>query len=277
MLCTMGILVSCGRRTDISTNHALSSSESRGGPRLAIKSMTDLRQLLPLGLMTNAIFTRLGLPDRTEEAQEGRVDWTYSLLPFPAENMRPETYVIGVTLTITNGYLAWWGCAYASPHGATIAHEQVHPNGSNRPSLPNNQDRPLLEFFIISTNPIAGGRLIDTEPFPKLGFISSKANLEISNLKGVTFEERTIPSSRSSVQTVWTLTFHLSETDASRFESLTADNIDKSFLMMVADEPLFSASIREPIPGGNFRFESTNQAVIEAVKKQLINVPRENQ
>lgn len=134
-----------------------------------------------------------------------------------------------------------------------------------------------MKLFIVSTNAITGGRFIDTQQFPKLGFISSKANLEINRLKGVTVEEQMFGSPGNADQKVWTLTFHLSETDAPRFESFTGDNVDKRFLIMLADEPLFSASILEPIPGGNFRFESTNQTAIEAVKKQLMDMPREKQ
>jgi hypothetical protein len=71
-----------------------------------------------------------------------------------------------------------------------------------------------------------------------------------------------------------TLSFNLLESDAPRFESLTADNIDTRFLMMIGDRPVFSGMIYEPISGGRIRFGSTNQAMIDAVKKELTNMPR---
>jgi hypothetical protein len=241
--------------------------------------MAELRQRLPVGLTTNEIAAHLGPPDRIKEAEKGWAEWTYSLPPFLEGEAFPGTYVYGVTVTITNGHLARWDCSYARPPGTTVVHEEIYPNSSDQPPQATNQDAPLLKFFIVSTNPIAGGRLIDTKQFPKLGFISSNANLaiEIKSLTSVTFEEQTFGNPPNAVEKEWTLSFHLSETDAPRFESLTADNIDKSFLMMVANEPLFSATIREPISGGNFRLGSTNQALIEAAKKQLINVPHEHQ
>jgi hypothetical protein len=276
-LCATGLLVDCGRRNNGFTNQTIPSSENRPGPRLAIRSMAELRQLLPLGLGTNEVFARLGPPDSAEESEKGRVDWTYSVAPLPADNMRVGTYVIGVTATITNGHLAWWGCVYASAHATTIRHEDIYHNPGSQPSLSNSQDASLLTFYILSTNPITGGRLIDTEEFPKLGFIASKAQLEINSLQGVTLDEATIVSPVNAVVRVWTLEFHLSETDAPRFESFTTDNVDKSFLMMVGDQPLFSTLIREPILGGNVRFESTNQTVIAAVTNTLINRLREKQ
>lgn len=88
-LCATAILVGCGRRSNVVTNQAVVSSESRPAPRLAIRSMAELRQLLPPGLMTNEISARLGQPDGTKEAANGTAEWTYSLSPFPADNTLP--------------------------------------------------------------------------------------------------------------------------------------------------------------------------------------------
>ncbi len=241
--------------------------------------MADIRRCLPVGLTTNEITAHLGPPDRIREAEKGWAEWTYSLPPFLEGDAFPGTYVSGVSVIITNGHLARWGCSYYRPPGTTVVHEEIYPNSGDRHPEATNQGRPLLQFFIVSTNPITGGRLIDTERFPKLGFISSNANLEIEikSLRGVTFEEQTFGNPPNAVEKEWTLSCHLSETDAPRFESFTADNIDKRLLMMIANEPLFSAPILEPISGGNFRLASTNQAVIEAAKKQFINVPHEHQ
>jgi len=150
--------------------------------------MAELKARLPAGMMTNQIVAAFGSTDHAEGSGDGRDVWRYNLPPFPTEDWRYQVYE--VTMIITNGHLDRWDCSFASLPGTRTAYEEIYPATGNTAPLVTQQEGGLLKFYIVSTNPVTGGRFIDTELFPKLGYISLKANLEISDLKGVTFEER---------------------------------------------------------------------------------------
>jgi preprotein translocase subunit SecD len=127
-----------------------------------------------------------------------------------------------------------------------------------------------LKFFIVSSNQIPGGRFIDTEQFPKLGFIANAPDLAIKTLKKVTLQEqRERLIANNPNQKTWAIKFFLTEADAPRLESFTSNNIDNNVLMTFGDEPLLSASISEPISGGILGVTLTNQVIVEEARRRL--------
>jgi hypothetical protein len=263
------LLAGCGRNSNNVTKAPATSS----GPRPEIKSTADLGRLLAAGMTTNEIVARLGQPTDTLPSLGGADRWVYDLTPFPAGN-EWGSYVYAVDVFITNGYLASWGCSYYTPGPRKVGPEMtILGEGATTSST---QAPTFLKFFIVSSNQIAGGRFIDTDQFPKLGFIPPAPELVISTLKEVWLQEqRPNAGARNPNQNFWEFNFSLTEPDAARFASFTASNIDNKFLMMVGDDPVFSATIVEPISGGNFRLTTTNQVVIEEAKKLLANMARE--
>lgn len=261
------LLAGCGRNS--SNVPQVPAPSSR--PQPEIKSTADLARLLVVGMATNAIVGSFGTPAEVLPWGEGTVLWRYGLTPFTTDEL---SHVVGVEIHITNGHLAEWQCVYKETRWQRSAGPAMIFQGSGA-SASDTQETPLLKCFIVSSNPITGGRFIDTQQFPKLGFIPSAPGLVIRTVKEASLQEqRPNPGAPNPNLRIWAFDFSLTETDAARFAAFTEGNVDNRLLMMVGDEPFFSAFIREPIAGGNFEITTTNQVLIEQAKKLLANMAR---
>ena len=257
-------------------NNVTNSTLPTSGTRMTIKTTHDLRLVLVAGTTTNELIERLGAPTAAWLLVKGTDHWSYGLTPFPAGEEFREMYVVGVEMDITNGRLANWGCTY-SPNpwpGNGDGPEISIPNEGGMVS--NSQESLSLKFFVLSPSQIEGGRFIDTDQMPKLGYISKNPGLEIRKLVGATWQERRpAPLSENPNQKTWAVKLFFTKTDGTRFAAFTETNIGKQILMTLGDRPLFSASIAEPISGGNVEVKLTNQSIFESVRRQLVDMPRE--
>src|SRR5205807_1224100 len=87
------------------------------------------------------------------------------------------------------------------------------------------QDLGTLKFFVVSSQPTTNGHFVDTERFPKLGFVPPSPNLVVRKLKEVLLEKRGPPESEPGGRRVWSFGIQLTSEDATQLASLTATNI----------------------------------------------------
>jgi hypothetical protein len=220
-------------------------------------------------MTTNAIVEHFGTPAIISPWLGGADRWMYGLTPFAADDDMTGMYVVTVNINITNGHLARWDCGYSPSPGLPRVGPEETIRGPQA-TASEAQGSPLLKFFIVSSNQIPGGRFIDTEQFPKLGFIANAPDLAIKTLKKVTLQEqRERLIANNPNQKTWAIKFFLTEADAPRLESFTSNNIDNNVLMTFGDEPLLSASISEPISGGILGVTLTNQVIVEEARRRL--------
>ena len=115
-----------------------------------------------------------------------------------------------------------------------------------------------LTFNIVSAEKIAGGRLIDTSDFPKLGYIPAVPALELWQLEDVTLgtsQNRTVIADRVDLEPVREMpkgtTFHIRmmPDDAKRLEVVTEQAVGKQMLLMFGDKPLMAVRVMNPITG----------------------------
>ena len=248
------LVFGCGEKRDAAKASRIDLRE--------IQSTAELRRIFVAGMTTNEILARVGEPLQADEFA-GDITWTYSLSGFPADDEMRGTYVAAARLTITNGHLARWGCVYFGP-----------PTGGNAKTLPLGQanevggQRPALKMFVVSDQPIADGRQIDTAQFPKLGFISATPDLAIKKLKGLEFEE-IVAQVDNKTSTNWQFVIRLSTDDAAGLASLTTSNVDKTVLITVGDVPVSAPVIREPVETGSFILNCDEWSKMETVKSHL--------
>lgn len=237
-----------------------------------IRSTTTLRQLLIPGMSTNEVVAKLGKPYWILNSGGDEESWQYGLPAFPADDQMQGSYVDGVLIRITNGHLAYWGCSYfAAPIGPSVRKEEIVFSGKG------DRDSAILKFFVVSSNSIPNGRFIDTERFPKLGFISPTPSLTITNLKEVTLGERPITGQENQNHTVWAFRISLNQEDATRLKYMTTTNVLKQVLIMVGDKPVIAPTIDVPLETGTFAIECSDRSLMEAVKEQLAKIPRQGE
>ena len=186
---TILLLAACGDDSG-DTRLALRQSD-QPGHRSYIRSMDDLRQVMVMGMSTNDIVSILGNPDLTDNVGKGIGihEWRYFISSFPADDEMKGSYVVGLVLGLTNGNLAKWTCAYATPSELTEVQTPSPVNGRG-PTETRLEARSKLKFFLVSHEPIPGGRSIDTEQLPKLGFIPPAPSLIVSTVKKVSWQEQ---------------------------------------------------------------------------------------
>ena len=262
------LLLGCDGKNDVATG--LRQSAANRNAQAAIPNKAELQRLLVPAMGTNEIVASLGEPRWIENLGEGQQVWHHSLPAFPADDEMRGTYIAGVAITITNGHLASWGCVYVGDSSdRRVRKEEVLPTGNGQ------TDSPALKIFVVSSDPIADGRFIDTERFPKLGFISPSPSLRIRTVKEVTLEERTPSVSENSNRTTWSFGIFLTVEDGARLKSMTATNISKKILVVIGDEAVSAPTVMAPLETGSFAIEGRDRWLMESLRKQLARMERE--
>jgi len=236
-----------------------------------IKSVGELRQVLIPGMATNQIVAKLGLPSRVEDLSGGRAQWDHGLPKFPAEGDTRGTYVIGVSLLITNGHLAFWSCIHMSSSVSGVT--EILGSKSNGQKLRIvKTDSSKICFYILSDEPVAGGKRIDTSKLPNLGFIAETPNLAIKKLKeGKMTGDSSAEAGREETVN-WEFVVSLFPDDTSALASLTASNIGKRVLITVDDIPVTAPKIVAPIEMGCFSISCNDPEMRGLVKAKLASL-----
>jgi hypothetical protein len=281
LVCAANILsVSCGRKSDIATQLTAQSTNLLAVSRTAITSKADIQRFLVPGLPTNIIVSRLGFPWWNETWNDGdrpRLTWWYNITPFPAGDTMPGYDIVGISIDITNGCLAKWGCNYRKPEQPPVVGKTIPIAERGRENNSNGSRLPVLKLFILSTNTPTGGRFINTKEFPNLGYIPSLPIIAINKVMDLSLEEAIISDSGTQSHKRWIFYIHLTSTDAPLFQAVTTDNFGRLMLVTIDDKPLFPVFISDPIGTGILRIEITNEATMEMAKEQLAKMVREGQ
>ena len=119
------------------------------------------------------------------------------------------------------------------------------------PAKPSGPITPV-SFYIVSQEKIEGGRFIDTEDFPKLGYIAAAPDLVITRLLSVApvvthqqssmvdkdGKETALPSETKSE-----IAMSMRADDAKNFTTLTGKAVGKELLMMLGETPIVAPRI----------------------------------
>ena len=129
-----------------------------------------------------------------------------------------------------------------------------------------------LKFYIVSENPIAGGRFIDTPDCPKVGYITNTPNLVITRLESVSTNTTTsysFENGKSSAVLTPAILINMYGPDAAKFADLTRQNIHRRILICLGERPLIASQIDMPIESGDFQITLGNGKDFEAITATL--------
>jgi hypothetical protein len=241
---------------------------------LKVKSTAELRSRIALGMPTNRIVAEFGRPILVNGAGESMEFWIYALTPFPADDQMRGTWISSFSMEITNGHLAFWSTDHETVDTSVVrsistlvSNEDVAQKPTTARSTAN------LEFYLVSTNRLPNGRFIDTEFFPKLGYIAAVPDLTITKVKKVSMVERQKGDESGRPVMFWRFGIDTAE-QAPKLADLTSSNLLSKMLVMIGNEPIMAARIDEPIETGNFSVDCTDRAEAERVKKALAKLQR---
>jgi hypothetical protein len=231
-----------------------------------IKSTTEFRKLLPLGISTNQIIALLGTPEITNLISAGTTSWTYFVPEFPADDDMRGTYVSGLSAYLTNGRLARVAFMYRGGPTETVRREEIRSPETNGGSAG-------MKLFIVNTNQTPGDRFIDTPQLPKLGYIGPVPALAVNKLDELALEEQKHTDSEGKTRTDWVFQASLTPADAARFADLTRTNLYKKLLVTVGDVPVVAPMIVQAMEGGQLQIWCP-ESMREQVRSNLAKLKR---
>ena len=128
-----------------------------------------------------------------------------------------------------------------------------------------------------------GGRFIDTPDLPKVGYISAKPDLAVTNLEDVypqKFEDNATIADKDGNYTVVpshslpALAVKLRAEDAKQFMALTERSIGKRLLIVLGDKPLTAPKIMMPIESDSFLIGFRNEEDLKRTEADLKKLVR---
>jgi hypothetical protein len=241
----------------------------------SIHSKRDLDLVLKLGMTTNEVLVRLGDSTDITTLPDGRLQWTYWLHPFPGEGEMKGLYVLAARLSITNGQVAHVGYLYAD--APTVRTQVVISSGAHSNGLPGSSSKPCpLTLSVVSTNRIVGGRFIDTQKLPKLGYVPTTPEVSIGKVRTVVIERHPPTGPNQQDFAGWSFTVYLTEEDSLVVQAFTRTNVSRRVLISVNNEPIDAPVVLTPIDTGSLVFSCTDRLVAQQLERELSTMAKED-
>jgi preprotein translocase subunit SecD len=136
-----------------------------------------------------------------------------------------------------------------------------------------------LCFFVVSEKPIANGRYINSQEFPKLGYISNAPSYVLTRLRETSTNDVTSTTIMNGKIVSTNISAGISITlfpeDAKTFYNFTEENVLRKVLLMLGDQPVAAPRISEPIENGNVRLDSGTNGFSKKVIDGIQNLTRD--
>lgn len=130
-----------------------------------------------------------------------------------------------------------------------------------------------LKFHIVSDQKVEGWKFIDTPTLPKVGYISTAADLVVTNLLEVYREKRATSSIVDGKVVPGNsppgLAVALRPADAKRFRTLTEKALGKRLLVTFGDKPLTAPRVVAPIETDRFSIYFATEGELKKTQDEL--------
>jgi preprotein translocase subunit SecD len=127
-----------------------------------------------------------------------------------------------------------------------------------------------LRFYVVSDEPIAGGRYVNTPECPNVGYVTNTPNLVITRLQSVsTNASHVVHHDKIPDEIKTDVVIQMFEADAKRFADLTRQNIGRRILMSLGDRPLMAPVVQAPIESGGIQISVNEGKDIENIAAVL--------
>ncbi len=134
------------------------------------------------------------------------------------------------------------------------------PSPSHKNSDHSNGELPRLSFFVVYENAGDERRLVDSERYPRLGYIGAQPDLELRKIKAV--------EKAGSLE----IDFEMGATDGAVLHQLTRQNVGRRLLLMLDGEPLMAPYMREAISGRQIRLAVSSRVQLDRVLAALLRM-----
>ena len=201
--------------------------------------------------MTKAeIIGRFGSPDYVMGPQDGFLRWDFYFTL--EEKSGPRRFAVsGLTVVWRDEKMIRWAPSYGTIGGKAPAEFMAPIQPLRDPATGPNANR-SISFWPVSSQPIEGGRYIDTADLPKLGWIGGQPALQVSKLKSIEAGHETVNYGGKGPREEYRFDLELIPDDAQVFHKLTEQMTGRKLLFMADEQVLMAPKVIVPIVTGRF-------------------------
>lgn len=233
---TVSLFCACGPTSN--SVEKTKASAIRSAKPLKHLREEDLAKLLSVGMSKEEVFKTLGNPPFDPIPAEGGFTNLHYLFEV-ADRSTPEPFISGVTVVIKENKVVRW-TPISRSGSPSVTTKQISPKSEQ---LGKDNQLVAVSLWLLTTNMIDGGRYINTEKLPKLGYIPKEPSLTITRLKSLEDVSDIEP----------TLRLTLVDDDAVTLQKITSENIGRKLLVMVGEHPLIAPQINTVISSGRLQ------------------------
>lgn len=263
----IAFLSGCSRGSE-GPNQAAESLSPPPAKLSAIRGKPQLEQMIPLGTTGSQIQQLFGQPAFEETSGNNAVMWRYPVDPVDAEDDMKGTQLVAINILLTNGQVAFRGCSYVSASERLVKSPAKPAMKVGRP-----KSSPDIEIFSVGAEATAGrDTFINTEIFPRLGFVSRSPDLALREPIRIIPEE-TMETDVNPPITNWFFTIELTDADSIRLQSYTTTNLSKKVLVTIAGIPISAPLLVVPIQNGIMKVSCRDRVTANRVMQELTVKP----
>jgi hypothetical protein len=263
----LGLLLLCSGSAQGQAITNAAGSKSPSQPHYPTEKEVD--KIIKRGVTKKAVIQAFGEPVREDQLPHYGSVADYEWFP---ELGRVNAYNIfeGFEVYYTNDIVAKWLPTYGSQQmwGATNAdeHDFVADAKEQKQASATNESA-KLSFYVVSDEPSEGCVFIDTPKLPKLGYVSTNADLTVLQLESA---KESVPRNKDSQEGGSTMFYiKLTTTDAQAFALLTSKNIGKRLLLSIGRSPIIAPRISAPISTGEINMTGSDEETAQILGRLL--------
>jgi len=223
-------------------------------------SEEEVRSVIKTGMTEAQLKAKFGDPLSQIQLANGDLFCTYS---WPQE----VGDFAGFTVILQNGKVLKWDPIRSDTfkYEERPAEQGKSAAGQSNQSQPKSNAEPL-SFYEVSEKKIDGGRYIDNQRFPKLGYIAKAPCFQIKRLKHFSLGTETHSADGTKKPAVF---IAMLSDDSKKFGEFTLANVGKRVLVAVGDKLISAPRIVAAIDTGLFTLPVETQKLLDEIKPDL--------
>jgi hypothetical protein len=229
---------------------------------MAPYSSNFLSSVLKPGTPRELVLNTFGTPLDESNAGVSRRCLTYSSL-IAGRDLPDENHYVGFQVILSNDVVVGWVPVLTAeaPRGSFRPEPVDRERVAGLPAAASLSQSNALSLFVVSDTAPLRGRYVDTERFPKLGYVRETPDLSVKSVVSVT--RRRSESGQPLV------VIELTSKDAATLQQFTAANVHRRMLVMLGEQPIAAPYILVPIDTGSLVIQCRNQEEVNAVYRVL--------
>jgi len=221
----------------------------------------EVKQFIQPGMSKSEIIQHFGKPSFEDDGGNGTTALNY-LNPEETPGRLREYEFSGFEVFVRGEKVVRWSAMHSSTRVYNPGERLRPPSKTGQltdADISTTSGVPNVSFHIVSETNTSESIYIDTSNLPRLGYISRKPDLLVTEIESLSRGKTTSIRHGKQVDTP-TLAIGLTAKDAIILGKLTKDNLGKQMLVMIAGKPIVAPFIHGIIDTGHLLLKVVNES-----------------